>query len=82
MTFKKAGYHFPEQVGRLCVPDADLSAFATTPVKSRMNVFYRYAGERGYELVDVKGSGCRNSLMRVTVFGTGETIDARTSSPK
>ncbi|WP_423382345.1 hypothetical protein [Burkholderia sp. LMG 32019] len=52
---KKATYRWPEEVERLCAPDADLSAFDTTPVKSRTDVFYRYAGDRGYELVDAKG---------------------------
>ncbi|MBN3825739.1 hypothetical protein G3O00_19215 [Burkholderia sp. Ac-20384] len=55
VTRKKAAYRWPEEVERLCAPDADLSAFDTTPVKSRTDVFYRYAGERGYELVDDKG---------------------------
>ncbi len=55
VTRKKAAYRWPEEVERLCAPDADLSAFDTTPVKSRTDVFYRYAGERGYELVDAKG---------------------------
>ncbi|WP_423382344.1 hypothetical protein [Burkholderia sp. LMG 32019] len=52
---KKATYRWPEEVERLCAPDADLSGFDTTPVKSRTDVFYRYAGDRGYELVDAKG---------------------------
>ncbi len=52
---KKAAYRWPEEVERLCAPDADLSAFDTTPVKSRTDIFYRYAGDRGYELVDAKG---------------------------
>lgn len=52
---KRAAYRWPEEVERLCAPDADLSAFDTTPVKSRTDVFYRYAGDRGYELVDAKG---------------------------
>ncbi|WP_164462722.1 MULTISPECIES: hypothetical protein [Burkholderia cepacia complex] len=55
VTRKKATYLWPEEVERLCAPDADLSEFDTTPVKSRTDVFYRYAGERGYELVDAKG---------------------------
>ncbi|OXI41903.1 hypothetical protein [Burkholderia aenigmatica] len=55
VTRKKAAYRWPEEVERLCAPDADLSAFDTTPVKSRTDVFYRYAGERGYELVNAKG---------------------------
>ncbi|UIY59308.1 hypothetical protein [Burkholderia cepacia] len=52
---KRAAYRWPEEVERLCAPDADLSGFDTTPVKSRTDVFYRYAGDRGYELVDAKG---------------------------
>ena len=52
---KKAAYRWPEEIERLCAPDADLSAFDTTPVKSRTDIFYRYAGDRGYELVDAKG---------------------------
>ncbi|WP_155647978.1 hypothetical protein [Burkholderia cepacia] len=52
---KRAAYRWPEEVERLCAPDADLSGFDTTPVKSRTDVFYRYAGDRGYELVDGKG---------------------------
>ncbi|WP_143331067.1 hypothetical protein [Burkholderia aenigmatica] len=55
VTRKKAAFRWPEEVERLCAPDADLSAFDTKPVKSRTDVFYRYAGERGYELVDAKG---------------------------
>ncbi|AYQ41435.1 hypothetical protein BLA9940_03499 [Burkholderia aenigmatica] len=55
VTRKKAAFRWPEEVERLCAPDADLSGFDTTPVKSRADVFYRYAGERGYELVDAKG---------------------------
>ncbi|CAB3972553.1 hypothetical protein BLA9940_03500 [Burkholderia aenigmatica] len=55
VTRKRAEYRWPEEVERLCAPDADLSEFDTTPVKSRTDVFYRYAGERGYELVDAKG---------------------------
>ena len=55
VTRKKASYRWPEEVERLCAPDADLSAFDTTPVKSRTDIFYRYAGDRGYELVDAKG---------------------------
>ncbi len=55
VTRKKAAYRWPEEVERLCAPDADLSAFDTTPVKSRTDIFYRYAGDRGYELVDAKG---------------------------
>ncbi|RQP29430.1 hypothetical protein DF156_25875 [Burkholderia ubonensis] len=52
---KRATLRWPEEVERLCAPDADLSAFDTTPVKSRTDIFYRYAGDRGYELVDAKG---------------------------
>ncbi|MBN3825737.1 hypothetical protein G3O00_19205 [Burkholderia sp. Ac-20384] len=55
VTRKMAAYRWPEEVERLCAPDADLSEFDTTPVKSRTDVFYRYAGERGCELVDAKG---------------------------
>ncbi|MBN3825738.1 hypothetical protein G3O00_19210 [Burkholderia sp. Ac-20384] len=55
VTRKRAEYRWPEEVERMCAPDSDLREFDTTPVKSRTDVFYRYAGERGYELVDAKG---------------------------
>lgn len=52
---KKAAYRWPEEVERLCAPGADVSAWDTRPVTSRKDIFYRHAGDRGYELVDAQG---------------------------
>ena len=47
---------WPDEVYRLCAPDADLSGFDTTPVRPRDDMFYRYDLKRGgYYLCDRDG---------------------------
>ncbi|WP_420995450.1 hypothetical protein ACKI2N_004970 [Cupriavidus sp. 30B13] len=53
-------FQWPEEVECLCAPGADLSGYDTTPVRSRTEVYYRYAGMgRGIVFVDRKGREIR-----------------------
>ena len=53
---KADAYQWPEEVERLCAPDADLSGYDTTPVKSRTDVYYVYRGmDQGIVFVDANG---------------------------
>ncbi|RJS91677.1 hypothetical protein D3260_14600 [Salinisphaera sp. Q1T1-3] len=46
---------WPEEVYRLCAPDADLSGFDTTPVHPEPDIFYRYQPGGGYYLCNGDG---------------------------
>ncbi|MBC9796454.1 hypothetical protein [Sinomicrobium weinanense] len=49
-----AKFKWPDEIERLCSPDADLSGIDTTPVKPGKNLFYRCFGLGGIVLVNAK----------------------------
>ncbi len=48
-------FYWPEEVERLCAPDADLSGIDTSPVKPRTDLYYRAMGGSNIDFVDANG---------------------------
>ncbi|RJS91675.1 hypothetical protein D3260_14590 [Salinisphaera sp. Q1T1-3] len=55
INFWRSRTDWPEEVYRLCAPDADLYEFDTTPVHPDPDIFYRYQPGGGYYLCNRDG---------------------------
>jgi|SRR5699024_7223168 len=66
VRYEARKFKWPEEVERLCAPDADLTGFDTRPVRPSEVLFYRFTGY-DFELVDADGKklvGAGLDLMR------------------
>lgn len=52
---RAANIPWPDEVQRLCAPGADLSAYDTTPVPARKNVYHRFNGN-GFDVIGIDGN--------------------------
>ncbi|CAG9191905.1 conserved hypothetical protein [Paraburkholderia tropica] len=63
-AYWNARFRWPEEVERLCQPDADLSGYDTSPVTTSTTRFYRFdLRQGGYYICDAQGNALRDATL-------------------